>query len=683
MRNPLIFFIAFILISFTSPSYAGFLSQFFANVASDSLKNNGKSGQVAADPVIREKKMQGALGAMGYYHQFPDGDLNTFESRIGIKKFQEFLGAEPTGMLLDNEKEQLLYLSNLYTELKKADITSQKQYAVYDEIDATIDSMRNKPFYEEYLDYFDSSETLRIISNEEDANVYINTDNVGQILLGYFTLKLEPGEYAIKVEKFTEDGEWQLTATKNTQVKENLVNIVELALQKSATKQRQTRITAETAKAKLAEEKELTFLKKQGIEYSINADGTVTDVQNSLVWMRCALDQKWNAYTCIADSTFKNIDQAFNAKNAEAASLGEQKWRIPTITELKTLVYCSSGKPTYRNLTEKSCEGSYQSPTIAQAIFPQTSQGRFWSSTVVQDFMFRSSAKFINFDKGYVLKDSSGKNSKVRLVKSLMTQVASGADGGKKQAAQFANVFHDQLNHLVWEDSSQAAQQKLYFSKAKAHCADMASTSANLWRLPTNGELAALFPYQYANIQIKYPHHFRYGQHYLMSNIEDFGYDFKNQGITKLKSSSLHFRCVYNTQERDSFRATVAEKYSLPRYTNNFVIDSENHLAWENNIQDVAKRYSPSSALEKCANLDIDGIKGWQVPDSKQLRSFFKEKPSYSTATVVSDEIGFLSIKRDYAYKLNNKGEKTEKTRLEDNSMSANLICVKPLTSNH
>jgi hypothetical protein len=77
MGNTIIIFMAIILLSFTPLSHAGFLSQFFANVASDSLKSNGKSGQAATDPVIREKRMQGALGAMGYYHQFPDGDLNT------------------------------------------------------------------------------------------------------------------------------------------------------------------------------------------------------------------------------------------------------------------------------------------------------------------------------------------------------------------------------------------------------------------------------------------------------------------------------------------------------------------------------------------------------------------------------------------------------------------------------
>jgi hypothetical protein len=585
-------------------------------------------------------------------------------------------------MLLDTEKEQLLYLSNLYTELKKAGINQQKQYAVYDEIDATIDAMRNQPFYAEYLAYFDPNETLRIVSSQDDADVYINGENVGKILLGYFNLQLEPGDYGVKVEQFSEDGEWQFTGSSAIVVKENMVNVVELTLKKLATQQRAARLTKETTQAKAAQKKQLLTLKKQGLEYRINTDGTVTDVQNNLVWMRCQLEQKWNGYSCITDPNFQNIDQTFSNINAKAESLGQQKWRIPTINELSTLVYCSSGKPAYRNLTEKSCEGSYQSPTIAQAIFPHSFKGNFWSSTVIQDFMFRSKAKFINFEKGYVFQDSSGKDSKVRLVKSLITQQSNGAQVGAKKSAQFANVFHDKLNHLVWEDSSQSAQQKLPFAQAKEHCAAMARTVVSPWRLPTNGELATLFPYQYAAVSLKYPHDFRYGQHYLMSNLENLGYDFEDRGITQVKSTSLHFRCVYNTPDREKFRASLAEKYSLPTYTNNLVIDPKNHLAWENNILEVAKRYSPIAAQKKCTSLDIDGIKGWQVPDSKQLRLFFKQNPSYSTATRVSDDVTFLSIKRDFAYELNNKGEKSDKTLLSENAISAYLICVKPLTPN-
>jgi len=673
-------FLLFILLSFTATSNAGFLSQFFANVASDSLKGNGKKGHVATDPVIREKKMQGALGAMGYYHQFPDGDLNTFESRIAIKGFQKFLGSEPTGMLLDTEKEQLLYLSNLYVELKKENISQQKEYAIYNEIDSTIDAMKHQAFYQEYLNYFDSTEKLRVISQEEDALVYINGLEVGKILLGYVNVKIEPGIYELKIEKFTTDGEWQLTSTKSIEVKEDIINISKVTLSKRETKQRKDRIAKELAQAKESETNELKILKAQGIEYTINLDGTITDFEHNLVWMRCTIEQMWNGHTCLQDPDYKNIDTSFKKVNTKAAAAGQQKWRIPTINELTSLVYCSSGKPAYRNLTEKSCQGNYRSPTIAQSLFPNTPVANFWSSTIIQDFMFRRKAKFINFDKGYAFKDSSGEKSKVRLVKSLINQNDENLTTNSNSSGEYSDVFHDKNNHLVWEDSSKSAEQKKTYTNAKKHCQTMTKNSKNKWRLPSTAELATLFSHQNDSKTLKNLHDFRSGQHYLVSNIENMGFDFKDRGNTKIRSTNLHFRCVYEKPDKVNIRHSIAKKYNLPIYSDNIVVDLENHLAWENNLTNESKYYSPQKAKNRCENLNIDGINNWQVPDSKQLRMFFKQSLAYSTAKVVSEKIGFLSIKRDYAYKLNNKGKKTDKSLLADNNISAHLICVKPLS---
>ena len=663
--------------------HAGFLSQFFANVASDSLKSNGSNGQQAIDPSLREKKMQGALGAMGYYKQYPDGDLNTFESRIGIKQFQKFLGAEQTGMLLNTEKEQLLYLSNLYTELKKANIADNKKYAVYEEIDATIDAMSHKDFYEGVLNYFDSTEKARVIASEEDATVYIDGKEVGTILLGYFTARLTPGSYKIKVEKFTEDGEWQITNSRQTTIKGNETNIVEISLDTLPTAQRNSRITKKLKKARALENAELAKLSTQGINYSLNNDGTVADYQNNLVWMRCPIDQLWNGYSCEVDPNYKNLDASFNALNASAEKQGQQKWRIPTVNELKTLVYCSSGQPYYRNNSEESCLGSFASPTIATAIFPNTPTASFWSSTKTRDFMMRTKAKFVNFENGSTFSSSSGDDKKLRLVKSLMDKTSPIKTNTSQEPMQYRGVFHDKVNHLVWEDSSVSAEQKLIFSSAKAHCQSMAETSQKPWRLPSNAELATFFKYQYSAISIKHPHDFAYGQHYLMSNVENLGFDFEARGNTKLRSTALHFRCVYNTPERDEMRNELAKKYGLPKHTDSIVIETMNHLVWENNLNNEKKRIPPKKAIERCNSLNIDGITGWKMPDSKQLRELFKQKPAYSTALVQSDKAVFMSIKRDYAYKINKRGEKVGKGLINDNDLYANTLCVKQLAKNN
>ena len=57
---------------------------------------------------------------------------------------------------------------------------------------------------------------------------------------------------------------------------------------------------------------------------------------------------------------------------------GYSDWCLPTIEELRTLVYCSSGKPKTWNDTGKSCKGDYQRPTIASEVFPNTPTPTWW-----------------------------------------------------------------------------------------------------------------------------------------------------------------------------------------------------------------------------------------------------------------------------------------------------------------
>jgi len=397
---------------------AGFFSTFFANVASDSLKSDGTKAGVHEDPTLKEKKIQGALGVMGYYEMCPDGDLNTFESRVAIKKFQEKIDSEQTGMLSETEKEQLLYLSNLYTGLKMPGLENPKKYSIYNEIDETIESMRKKAFYEKYLNYFDSSEKVRIVGDVEEAAVLIDGEKVGEIMLGYNTQMLKPKKYDIKLEMLSKDGEWLYSGSKTIEVKDGVVGIVEVITTKNETPKRINRIKKETEIALINEKNELEDLAKKGLKYEVNSDGTITDVNLGITWMRCSLGQVWNGYTCIEDQEYKGMDKAIDNLNAIAKQEGKSEWRIPKVEELQSLIYCSSGEPNYRNTSGNSCSGAYQSPTIAQALFPNTPKARFWTSSIVQVF-FRTEAKFINFEKGYVTQDSQGRDSLVRLVRSM------------------------------------------------------------------------------------------------------------------------------------------------------------------------------------------------------------------------------------------------------------------------
>lgn len=64
-------------------------------------------------------------------------------------------------------------------------------------------------------------------------------------------------------------------------------------------------------------------------------------------------------------------------------------WRLPTKEELSSLIYCSSGKPSYWKPNDNMCEGNYESPTLAQAAFPQTPDyAGYWTSTASDNSQF-------------------------------------------------------------------------------------------------------------------------------------------------------------------------------------------------------------------------------------------------------------------------------------------------------
>lgn len=88
--------------------------------------------------------------------------------------------------------------------------------------------------------------------------------------------------------------------------------------------------------------------------YLVANDGTVTDQQTRLMWMRSALEDTF---------TFEGVQEAAKNLNAQKRCAGHADWRVPSKKELFSLVM------------EGSC------PTICQEAFPDTPEGRFWTST--------------------------------------------------------------------------------------------------------------------------------------------------------------------------------------------------------------------------------------------------------------------------------------------------------------
>lgn len=70
---------------------------------------------------------------------------------------------------------------------------------------------------------------------------------------------------------------------------------------------------------------------------------TVLDTKSGLTWMRCALGQNWNGMTCTGRAADYRWYQAMEVPRTFQYA-GHKDWRVPTIQEAKSLVFCSRGE---------------------------------------------------------------------------------------------------------------------------------------------------------------------------------------------------------------------------------------------------------------------------------------------------------------------------------------------------
>lgn len=98
--------------------------------------------------------------------------------------------------------------------------------------------------------------------------------------------------------------------------------------------------------------------------FVLNKNGTVTDTETRIIWMRCAMGQKWDGGTCTGKAQEYSWQEARDAvAELNSDSFGEPtKWRLPYVPELASIV-------------ERKCF----EPRVNQFVFPATPSNVFWT----------------------------------------------------------------------------------------------------------------------------------------------------------------------------------------------------------------------------------------------------------------------------------------------------------------
>jgi hypothetical protein len=143
-------------------------------------------------------------------------------------------------------------------------------------------------------------------------------------------------------------------------------------------------------------------------QFTINNDGTATDVKTGLMWKRCIEGQTWNGTVCtgtIASYTWSaSLSRAQTVNTGVGAGIQNftyNDWRLPNVKELNSIVERTCRLPAINSTVFPNMPADFPFFWTSSPFFPDNNQ-RMW---------------IIRFEEGVKTWDSNGNSYYVRLVR--------------------------------------------------------------------------------------------------------------------------------------------------------------------------------------------------------------------------------------------------------------------------